>query len=101
MFEFFMRDFPNTYYTRHIWRSILPSFIMYSCFYILHSHNYRFHIIGLLVLFVQDIGDILLELSKTVVLQGLGRQGTQGTRNGGQPLLRYIYHTIVSPYNVL
>ena len=28
---------------------------------------YRFHMIGLLVLFVQDIGDILLELSKSVL----------------------------------
>ena len=27
----------------------------------------RFHMIGLLVLFVQDIGDIWLELSKTVL----------------------------------
>ena len=30
-------------------------------------HTRRFHKIGLLVLFVQDIGDVTLELSKTVV----------------------------------
>ena len=32
-----------------------------------HTHTHRFHKIGLLVLFVQDIGDIFLELSKTVL----------------------------------
>lgn len=34
---------------------------MWCCLYT------RFHMIGLLVLFVQDIGDIWLELSKTVL----------------------------------
>ena len=28
---------------------------------------HRFHLIGLLVLFVQDIGDIALEFSKTII----------------------------------
>ena len=32
-----------------------------------HTRTHRFHKIGLLVLFVQDIGDIFLELSKTVL----------------------------------
>ena len=32
-----------------------------------HTYTYRFHKIGLLVLFVQDIGDVTLELAKTVL----------------------------------
>ena len=30
-------------------------------------HPHRFHLIGLLVLFVQDIGDIALEFSKSII----------------------------------
>jgi len=31
-----------------------------------HTHTHRYHKVGVLVLFVHDIGDVLLELSKTV-----------------------------------
>ena len=33
----------------------------------LYFSDYSFHIIGLVVLFIQDIGDVLLELSKAFV----------------------------------
>ena len=49
----------------------LKYFHSYSTYHYTHiTHDFimssRFHIIGLLVLFLQDVGDIFLELSKTL-----------------------------------
>ena len=56
---FVLHDFPHMYFVVYHIECVM---LVTRCFFLC-----RFHMIGLLVLFVQDIGDIWLELSKTVL----------------------------------
>ena len=39
----------------------------YTCHMYMFMYSYRLHNLGLLVLFMHDIGDVTLELSKTIL----------------------------------